>query len=279
MVQRIFGLVLVAGLVFGVEGFAAPVKKTKKSQVERSTLQQSSPLRRNDGASFSEESAASALKGLVVRPTFAHYFTNPTKLNNRLVELSPNDNGIKVGSGSGFGLAAEYPVIENFLVGLRLETFSASSNVVSLNNTRTTLESSVSAFPIMATGTYLMPITPKFSLGFTGGAGWAFGFSGATEISNSTNTQALPNGTLNYGATPFSGLASLSGIYSFTENFGFRVEAGYRLMSSSQLRATETWGRGENTIKEGELLRDADGKSIQVNMNSFFTGASLVITL
>lgn len=273
-------ILVLATVVFATQsGFAAPsARKSKKAPLapHASAMAQADLF----------DPAHAPLAGTIVRPLVGINFMNPKGFNNQLQTAVSTNQSMKVGTGPSFGIAAEYPVIANqFYAGLRIEHFSSASDSITTTPgpanpggaaaPSTTLQASISGTPVMATGTWIVPLASKWNFGSTLGAGLGFGYKVAMDVNGST-TAAQPNGTLAYGGTPFTGLVAASLNYDINSRIGVRLESGYRMLSSKQMAATDNYGTG---VKEGELLRDANSQNISVDASSFFTGLSMAITL
>ncbi len=218
------------------------------------------------------------LAGLSVRPIIGVSFMNPKALNSAVMDNFNNESGIKVGSAATFGVATDYAVwSRNLFVGLRFDAIKSSSSAISISANNTgTAQSSLSAYPLMATVSGMFPVASKVSFGATLGAGYAFGYKFACELAGSNDKANFPNGTLAYTATPVTGLGLAFANIDFTPHFALRIEGGYRLLSSNQLMATDKWAA---TVKEGDLLKDTNKSNLTVDGNSMFTGISLSYTL
>ena len=156
----------------------APVKAKKKKKIvtEQVDTSMASPTYLNASEA---EGTRSPLAGTMVRPLVGMNFSSPKSLNNFLA-TNNNGNGTtpKVGSALSYGVAVEYPVVNSFYAGIRVEHMSASSDAVLVNpnnNSNMTEQVSVSGTPIMLTGTYMMPMAPRWNFGLTLGAGLGFG--------------------------------------------------------------------------------------------------------
>lgn len=263
----VFSILSVSPLI-SAEAFAAPKNTKQKAQA-------AAP--RSESHTSSASSSRPLYQGIKVRPLFGFHTMSPQKLNNLLQEGSDNNSSMKIGGGMSWGLAADYPVWnDQIYVGLRLEHFSSSSDTVGVRSgSPINMQASVSGTPLMITGTYLYPLN-NWRFGATLGAGLGLGYNTSTEISNSNNAAALPNGTITYSSMPFAGLISACAGYEFTSHIGARLDAGYRLISSSQLKATDNYGQ---RVKEGELLRDRSNNNVTVNGSGFLGTLSLVVTL
>jgi len=229
------------------------------------------------------ESTRSLLKGAKLRPLFGYQIMNPKALNSELqTRFTNGGSNVKVGNAIAFGAAAEYPVYEESIyAGLRVEHFTSSGDAVTISQqNKGSAQATVSGTPVMATLGYALPVAPQWTFGTTVGAGVALGYTAALEIAGSSDTTTLPNGTLEFGSTPFTGMAAASMTYDFTSSIGLRFETGYRLLSSKQMKAQSSYAPNTpNAVKEGELLRDANNVNVPVNSNAFTTGVSLTITL
>lgn len=240
------------------------------------------PARKSDAASVSSPSSnrsfARAVRGAVIRPLFGLAFMSPSKFNDFLVAPNnfPDNSSIKVGGGVAYGLALEYPVMRDLYLGLRFERMTASGSKI--NSGGANYEASVSATPLMLTGTYLFPVARDFRVGPTVGAGLALGFNGTLERSASQNTQNLPNGTLTASATPFRGLFGAVANYEFTRVMGLQFQTGYQMMSSSELSLEKT--SAFPNVTDGAIAKNADGKdNLEVSGSSFFMALALSVTL
>ncbi|MGK5087444.1 hypothetical protein WDW86_07785 [Bdellovibrionota bacterium FG-2] len=240
---------------------AVPVDATTTSNTQMQNMEQPNPL-----------------AGLSVRPIVGVSFMNPTALNSTVMDNFNNETGIKVGSAATFGVATDYAVwSRNVFVGLRFDAIKSSSSAISISaNNAGTAQSSLSAYPLMATVSAMYPVVSKVSFGATVGAGYAFGYKFACDLSGSTDKANAPNGTLAYSATPVTGLGLAFANIDFTPHFALRIEGGYRLLSSNQLIATDKWGA---KVREGDLLKDSNNSNLTVDGNSMFTGLSLSYTL
>ena len=276
--RLICGLALALVMVTAGTAMAETSQNTKK-KARKSTDRISSSYAASSGSSEAGLTGRSAFSGILVRPILAYQFMNPSSLNSTAQKLVDGNNGINVGNSHAWGLAIDYPVVNNrFYAGIRLEHFSASSDAVAItkaDGAKGNATSSVSGTPLMLTGTYLYPVANKINIGASAGAGLCLGYASNVEVEGSTSG-FLPNGTLGYAATPFVGQLTVLGTYDITRTVALRLEAGYRLLSSSQMRATDNYA---SRVKSDEVMTDADGKNISVDASGVYTGLSLSIRL
>ncbi len=230
-------------------------------------------------ASFAATASRARLRGVVIRPQFGMAVMNPRALNYELQSTFNYNSAMRVTSGAGLAVSADYPVLaERLYVGARVDYFSASSDTITIGGGNPgTARASVSGLPFLMTAAYKVPLAPKWSLIASVGGGLTLGYSTAVDVAGSNDAVNAPNGTLAYTSSPFTAMGSASLGYALTRKVALQLDAGYRLLSSNRMTATEKYG----TVKEGQVLMDRQTATTEVLVDgsAFFSSLSVAITL
>ncbi|MEK7689701.1 MAG: hypothetical protein AAB425_01630, partial [Bdellovibrionota bacterium] len=172
---------------------AAGAAKTSKSNKGAAPAVIQGPIH-EDASPAAVETSSAAASGpktkFRLRPTIGYATVSPKAVNSELSTFATANNitnTYKISGGLNFAAAADYEVMEAFLVGARIEYFTASSDPVTFKNgaTQATMQATVQGVPLYATATVNQEVAPRIWLGVTAGLGVPAMYRAVYDISGS----------------------------------------------------------------------------------------------
>ena len=184
----------------------------------------------------------------------------------------------KFGSGMFLAVDAGYEVLSGISIGPKIVYLSCSQAKItaegSLSGLSFKIEQTVDAslMPLMVGGYYSTKITDKISL--LGGIYLGYGLANLKSVARGEQTgQPSQSVEVPNDGSGFVGEISADVKYAIAPNVSLGVNLGYRLAKIDELKATKDVP--EIYVKKGDVIKDANGKTIPADYSGLTIGVGL----